>query len=123
MYSTIRLDLPPRDQDRHVYGERYTGLPGDWHVPGNCRSGYNTNTGTNTISLMALSSVFLPQISYFAFRERFSWQIVARALIAMSRVALLSLIEHRKTNSPNDVGHSDCCVWRTRRDSNPRSRP
>ena len=40
-------------------------------------------------TLMALPPVFMLPISYFVFKERFDWQVVAGTLIAIGGVALL----------------------------------
>jgi drug/metabolite transporter (DMT)-like permease len=40
-------------------------------------------------TLMALPPVFMLPISYFVFKERFGWQVVAGTLIAIAGVALL----------------------------------
>jgi drug/metabolite transporter (DMT)-like permease len=42
-------------------------------------------------TLMALPPIFLLPISYFVFKERFSWQAVAGTLVAIAGVALLFL--------------------------------
>ena len=42
-------------------------------------------------TLMALPPVFMLPISYFVFKERFSWQAVAGTLVAIAGVALLFL--------------------------------
>jgi drug/metabolite transporter (DMT)-like permease len=40
-------------------------------------------------TLMALPPVFMLPISYFVFKERFGWQVVAGTLLAIAGVALL----------------------------------